>query len=226
MLLCAQHGLCAVGMVGKQCREHSLGELAAIAGEAHVLLLIYGLQLGMETADDVVLEAVGLNLCPVFQLVGGDILDVAGDIEAGVGVGAVGTDGSHQLVVLIGDGELGCLVGEAVDLAVDGGALCLVGLGAVHLEECLNLVEQGLLLGVVLCAEVLGALEHQVLEVVGKAGSLSGVVLATHTHGDVGLYARSLLIYGEVHLQSIVQCVDTALHGVAVDCLVAALAGT
>ena len=177
----------------------------------------------MEATDDVVLEAVGLYLGPVLQLIGGDILDVAGNVEARVGIGAVGTDGCHQLVILVGDRELGGFVRDAVDLAVDSGTLSLIGLGAIHLEECLYLVEQGFLFSIVLCAEALRALEHQVLEIVSQPRSFGRVVLTTHAHRDVGLYARSLLVHGQVHLQSIVEGVDTALHRVAVDCLVATL---
>ena len=223
MFLRAEHGLRAVGVVWEEGIEHRLVHLAAVLGERHVLLLVHRLQFGMEAADDVVLEAVGLNLGPVLHLVAGDVFGVAGHVETGVGVGPVGTDGCHQLVIFVGDGVLGGFVAQAVDDVVDGRALGLVGGLAIDLELLLNLVEQGLFKCVVLGAELLGTFEHQVLEVVGQTGGLGGVVLSAYAHSDVGLDARSLFVDGHVDLQSVVQCVDTSLQRIVGDTLVAVL---
>ena len=177
----------------------------------------------MEAADDAVLESLGLNLGPVFHFVAGDILGVAGYVEAGVGVGAVGADGCHQLVVFIGNGIFRGFVRQAVDGVVDGLAFGFVGSLAIDLESLFDLVEQGLFSFVVHGAEVVGALEHQVFEVVGQTGGFGGVVLAAHAYGNVSLDARFVLVDGHVHFQAVVQRVDTRLERVVGNCLVAVL---
>ena len=106
MLLCTQNGLCSVGVVGEKHAVDLFQHLAGVIGQGHVLLLIYGLQLGVESAYGGVLETVCLNLCPVFNLVAGDVLGIAGYIVAGVGICSVGSDGRHQLVVFVGDADL------------------------------------------------------------------------------------------------------------------------
>ena len=68
----------------------------------------------METADDTVPEAICLNPCPIVNLVAGDVFGVASHVETGVSVGAVGTDGGHEFVVFIGDGQFGSFVRKAV----------------------------------------------------------------------------------------------------------------
>ena len=180
----------------------------------------------METADDAVLEAFCLYLRPVLDLVAGDVLGVAGHVEAGVGVCPAGADGGHQLVVFIGDGIFGRFVRDAVDAGIDGLAFEAVRGLAVDFKLLLDLVEQGFLYFVVLRAEMAGAFEHQVLEVVCQSGGLGRVVLSTYAHGDVGLYARCLFVDGHVDLQPVVQRVDAGLQWVVVDCLVAVLRGT
>ena len=225
VLLRAQHRLRTVGVMGEEGGQHGLVHLARVARQRHVLLFVHRLQFRMEAADDTVPEAFGLNLGPLLYLVGGDVLGVAGDVEAGVGVGAVGADGGHQLVVFVGDGILGSLVGQAVYHMVDGLALGFVGGLAIDLELLFNLVQQRFLGLVVLRAEVRGALEHQVFEVVGQAGGFGGVVLAAHAYGDVGLDARFVLVDTHVDLQAVVQGVDTCLQRVIGHGLVLILRG-
>ena len=105
VFLSAEHGLSAVRMSGENCTEHSLRQFAVVLSERHVLFLIDGFKLGVESADDGVLESVSLNAGPVVKLVRGDILDIACHVLTGVSVGACRTDGVHELVVFVGDGE-------------------------------------------------------------------------------------------------------------------------
>ena len=180
----------------------------------------------METTYHVVLETVGLYLCPVVQLVRGDILHIARHIVASICISAGGADGSHQFVVLVGDCQFGCFVRDAVYLMIDCCALCLVGLGAVNLKQCLNLVQHRLFLGIVLRTKTFRALEHKVLEVMRQTRCLGRVVLAAHTNRDVGLDARRFLVDSQIDFQTVVQRVDTALHGIAFHCLVASFFAT
>ena len=214
VLLAAQGGLVAVGVMGEEGGKHGVVHLAVVLGEAHVLLLVDGLQLGVEQAQHQVLEAVGLNLAPSLQLVVGDVLDIHGVVVAGEGVGAGRADGGHGLVVLVGDGNLRGLVAQAVNLVIDGGASGGVVEHAVGLKQVFNLLDEHLLLLPVGGAEALGTLEHHVLQVVGEAGGLVRVVARAGTNGDVGLNLRSIFVNAHEHLQTIVQRILTHIQRV------------
>ena len=224
MLLAAQGGLLAVRVVREEGLVDGLPQLAAVLREGHVLLLVDGLQLRVEAPYHAVAEAVGLDAGPVVDLVGGDVLGIDGLVGGGPGIGAVGADHGHQLVIFVGDGEFGGLVAHRVDPVVDGLAFRLVRGSAVLLEQLLDLVEHRLLRGIVHGTELLRALEHQVLEIVREARSLGGVVLAAHLHGHVGLDTGLLLVHGHKDFHSVVKGVDLGLERVAFDGF-AALAG-
>ena len=117
----------------------------------------------METADDDIFEAVGLDPRPVLDLVGRDVLGIDRHVVARVGIGARSADGRHQLVVFIGDEQLGGLIGDTVYLMVDSLAFGLIGLGAIYLKKGLDLVEHGFFLFIVHRAKLLGAFKHEVL---------------------------------------------------------------
>ena len=150
---------------------------------------------------------------------------VAGDVVACVGVGAVGADGRHELVVLVGYGQQRCLVAHRVDFVVDGLAGHAVGGVAVLLEELLDAVEHRLFCGVVGGAELFGALEHEVLEIVGEAGGLGGVVLAAYAHGDVCLYAGLVAVDSHEQLEAVREGVGLGVQGVARHRVVGVLVG-
>ena len=221
MLLAAQGGLLAVRVVREEGLVDGLPELAAVLGQGHVLLLVDGLQLRVEAADHAVTEAVSLDAGPVVDLVGGDVLGIDSLVGGGPGVGAVRADDGHQLVILIGDRELGGLVAHRVDAVIDGLAPGLVRRLAVKFEELFDLVEHRLLGFIVHRTEALRALEHQVFEIMGQSGRLGGVVLAAHLHGHVGLDAGLLFVHGHEDLHAVVQGVDFGLERVTGNGLVA-----
>ncbi len=217
VLLCAEHGLCSVGVVGEECREHGLGHLAVVLGEAHVFLLVDGFELGVESAQHGVLEAVGLDACPVFDLVGGYVLDVAGLVVGGVGIRTVGADGGHEFVVLVGNGYERCFIAYGVNLTVDVAAFHRVGGVAVDLKEVFDFVEQGLFGRVILGAESFCTLEHEMLEIVGEAGGFGRVILAADADCDVGLDAGFVLVDAHVNLEAVGQGVDFCAQWIALD---------
>ena len=200
VVLGADNGLGAVRVLRVEHLVYGVEGLLRVRDHGGVLLLINCLELRVETTEDAVHEAVGLYLCPVLYLVGGDFLNVAGDVVGCVGVGALGADDGHQLVVLVGDCNLGGLVADGVDFLVEGFALCGVSEGAVYLEERVYLLQEGLFSLVVLGAETLGALEHHVLQVVGKTGVVCGIVLTAGVHCYACLDAGFVLVYGHVNL--------------------------
>ena len=85
----------AVRMVYEQDGVDGHHGILAVLVEVHVVFLIYGLELGVETPDDHVLETVGLHFRPVLYLVRGDVLGVAGHVVGGESVGTPGTDDCH-----------------------------------------------------------------------------------------------------------------------------------
>ena len=191
---------------------HGSIELATVGCQTDVILLVHGLQLGMETTDDHVLETVTLDLRPVLNLVRGDILRIAGHIVRGVGIRTLCTNGCHQLVVLIGDEVLRSNLTHRVNLMI--GLLTGLGVGQlpISLVTLLNFSEQGGLCLWVVRTKLLRTLEHQVLQVVSQTCGLRWVVLRTCTHSDIRLDPRLLLIHREIHLQPIIQGIYPRLH--------------
>ena len=227
VLLRADGGLSAVGMRGEKLGEQSLVLFVAVAGKANVVLLIDSLQLGVEAANHHILEAVGLHLCPVLNLVRGNVLHIASHVIRGESIRALTANGGHQFVVLIGNEVLGRELRDAVYLVVLLLTCCLVGYGAIFFVALLNLIQQGSLSLGVCSAKLLCTLEHEVLQVVCQTSCLGRVVLRTCTHSDVSLNARLLFVNREIDLQTVVEGIDARLHGVAVHTFVvtAAIAG-
>ena len=94
---------------------------------------------------------------------------------------------------------------------------------AVHLEQCLDLIQKRLLSSIVGCSELLASLEHKVLEVVGESGCLGRVVLTSDLYCNVGLDARGLLVYTHIHLQSVVKGVHLCTQRVVCHSLILVL---
>ncbi len=202
-------------MAGELDGVDSEQSLLGVARESHVILLIDSLELRVESSDHHVLEPVGLDFGPVLDLVGGDVLHVAGHVVGGVGVGALRADERHELVIFIGDGNLRSGIAHGVDEVIDGVPLGLVGLRAVNVIEPLDLVQHGLFGLEVGGAETGRALEHDVLEIVGQSGVVRRVVLSADPHGDIRLNPGNLFVYGHIDFQSVVQGVDFCPHGVS-----------
>ena len=194
MLLLTDGGLGTVWMGRGEKLPEGSKLLGVVASHGDVLLLVYSLQLGMETADHHVLESVALYLSPILYLVVRDVLYIAGHIVGSIGVGALASDARHQLVVLVRDVVLGCQLRNRVDFVISLLALCRVGQLAVALISASDFVEIRLFLGMVCGSELLGSLEHQMLQIVGKTGCFGRVVSGTCLHCDVCLQTRLFLV--------------------------------
>ena len=220
MLLLAESGLCAVWVVRECQLKEFVRHLPAVASKTHIILLVYGLKLGVEATNYSICKSLRLNLRPVLNLIRRDILHVVCFVKRRPGVCAVSSDCLHQLVVLVRYSILRSLLRYAVNLCVDGLALRLIGGCAIDLEQTLNLVEQWLLRLVVLCSKLVGTFEHQMLEVVRQTCSLGWVVLRTYTHRNHSLQAWLLLVHRHINLQSVVEGVDACCSLIALDRLV------
>src|SRR5690606_10450801 len=109
-----------------------------------------------------------------------------------------GAHGVVELVDRVGNSVLGRFLGDPVDLCVDFGARGRVGLGEVLFIQRGDLVEIGFFCSVVDGAQSLGALEQQMLEIVGEAGSIRGIVAAAGLDGDLGIETRFFVVLGQV----------------------------
>ena len=179
-----------------------------------VFLFVDGLQFGLEEAKDRLVEAFGLDFCPLLQTIGGEVDLVNRFLQPGVGVEAFFAHGGVEAVEFAGNGVAGSELVFCVDFRVDLGALFRVGLDKVLFVERLDAVEVLLFLFVVQGAELVRALEEHVFHIVGHAGGLLGIVLAAGADGDFGVEARFLVVFGQVDGQAIVELVDVSLHGI------------
>ena len=166
----------------------------------------------MESTDNHILETVTLDLRPVLNLIAGDILRIACHIVRGIGIRALGTNGSHQLVVLIGDEVLGSELTHGVNLMISLSACLRVCESAIGLITQFDLCQKRSLRLSIVSTELFGALKHQVLQVMSQSCCLCGVILRTCTYSDIRLNPRLLVIHREIHLQPIVQGIYPRLH--------------
>ncbi len=104
MFLRSQHRLRSIRVIREQGGHNLLIHLAVILRQGHILLLIHRFQFGVETANHIMLETVGLYLGPVFHLIGRNILHIHRHIITGIGICTVCPDSRHQFVVLIRNG--------------------------------------------------------------------------------------------------------------------------
>ena len=225
VLLGADDGLGPVRVMGEEDGINGDHRFFRIIGQPLVVFFVDSFQLGVETADDHVLEAVGLDLGPVLDLVGRDVFLVAGYIAGREGIGPFGSDQGHHLVIFIGDGQFRGFVTDGVDPVVGGGAFGRVRLGPVNIIQGLDLVQHGLFCRVVGRSDEFGTFEHDVLKVVGETGVVGRIVLAAGTDGNVGLDTRGLLVDGHVHFQAVVQGVDLGVERIAGNRFIAVAGG-
>ena len=100
-----------------------------------------------------------------------------------------------------------------------------IGQLTISLIALLNLIQQRSLSSSVVRTKLLGALKHQVLQVVSQACCLCRIVLTTGTHSYIGLNTWFLRIDGEIYSQSVVKGVDTCLHHIPLNGFILILLG-
>lgn len=102
VFLRAEYGLFAVGVVRIEHFADRGVNLTVVVRQGHVFLLVDRFELGVESADHDVLEAVGLDPGPVLDLVRRNVFDIDRPVHRGVGVGFQSTDRRHQLSYSLG----------------------------------------------------------------------------------------------------------------------------
>ena len=217
MFLCADSGLCAVGVGGTEHAAHALPQLALVLSDADVVFFIDGLEFGVEATDDHILETITLDFRPVLDFVRRDVLGVARHIVRRIGVGAIGTDGRHELVVLVRNEILGSELRDGVDFVVLLATKFRIADEAILLIAAFDVGQQRGFSIRIDGSETLCAFKHQVFQIVGETRRLCRIVLRTCTYGDISLYARFLGVHGKIYFQSVVEGIDAGLHQVALD---------
>ncbi len=102
---------------------------------------------------------------------------------------------------------------------IDAGSGCGVSRVAVGLEKLFYFVEQRIFRSIILGAELLRTLKHQMLEIVGEARSLCWVILSADADGDVSLDSWCILIDGHEYLQAVREGIHLRVQRVIWDSL-------
>ena len=212
-----------VGVSGCHHTEYGVRQLVPVTVQVLVVLLVYSLQLGMETAQHNILETVRLNLCPILQLIAGDILHIYRLVVTGKGITAVTADVSHQLVVFVGNEVCAGLVTDAVYLVIDSLALFGVGRCTIYLIEVRNLIQQHLLLFIVDGTQIGTALEHHVLQIVSQTRCLSWLMFTAGMHSDICLNTGLFLVYCQINFQPVFQRIHLGIQRVILYSLIVIL---
>ena len=127
MLLSTDGGLQTIRMIREEQLQKARQHFTHVGCQTDIIFLVHSLELGMETTNHHILETVALNLRPILNLIRGYILGIAGHIIRGISIRTLCTDGSHQLVILIGDEVLGSHLRHRVNLVI--GLFAALGIG-------------------------------------------------------------------------------------------------
>ena len=119
----------------------------------------------METTDYIVFKAVRLDFSPVVDLIGRNIFRIDSHIKSRISIGAIGSDSSHQLIVLIGNSIFGRFIRNTVDLMIDFFPFGLIGSLPVNFKQLFDLIEQRLFHFIILSTKLLCPLKHQMFKV-------------------------------------------------------------
>ena len=175
---------------GKKLLDHAADRVGVYA---HAPLLHHHVALLVELARHRIRDAVALHVGPELQTVGGHAPEVLSRVEAGLSVQPARSVGLRNLCELVGNHVLlGILLSgdeRLVQLLQLRGVLAhpLAIFGVVRGVSRLHLCQRDLLRWVIRGADVLGALERQVLEHVCQSRLAARVVGVARVHdGEVG----------------------------------------
>ena len=137
-----------------------------------------------------------------------------------MGVEPRGAHGAVDLVELARDGILSRQLALRLDQGID--VLALLGIDGVPVlfVERRDAVEMDLLRRRIECAQLVGALEQHVLEVMGHTGRRRRIVLGAGAHNDLGVESGLFGVGREEHAQAVVEPVVVDGHGVVLRRLV------
>ena len=182
------------------------------AGDALAFTADWKFKLGVEEPEDGVGEAFGLDLRPVLEAIGGQIDLVDGLLVPGMGVDPLSAHVAVGAVHFVRDCKRSRLLGNGVYLGIDFLSSGLVGLLGPLFVQIGDLIQQRLFLFGVDGSEARGALEQEVLQVMGESRVGGGVVLASRPRYYLGVEARFLAVRADVYGQPVFQAIHVYLH--------------
>ena len=175
--VCGADDRVGVGRSGKGVLLKFLGSRAKHVVGIHVLLLIYRLQFALKESEHGIAQAVGIELAPLRKVLRREIVVKDRLVERGIGVESGAAIARDEVVEFVGNGIVGGLDGEFVDVALYGQALGVVLSAGQQVVLRGDAVEPGPFGCEVGGANLLCALEEQVLEEVAEA-ELGGALAA------------------------------------------------
>ena len=220
VFLCPENSLRSIRMIREKSGQNSFIHFTAITGKRHILFFIHSLKLRMETTDYIVFETVCLYLGPVVNLVGRDIFHIDRLVKTGIRICSGCTDSRHQFIIFVWNCQLRSLIGNTVDLMINSLAFCLIGSLTIHFKKLFDLIEHRFFLFVILRAELLSPFKHQVFKIMCQTSRFGGIVFTSHANGNIRLNTRGLFIHSHIHLQAVIQSIDTGFQRIVRDRLV------
>ena len=141
-----------------------------------------------------ILETIAFYSQPFLQTARRNVIDIAGQVTIGEGIGALSAKRCDHLVIFIWDGPFRCLIGDRIYLFVDSFLFCLIRFEPSPFEKVRKCIQVWFLHGIVDRTKVRSAFEKHMLQIVCEAGGLRRIELRTGLDSDGGLDARSILI--------------------------------
>ena len=178
--------------------EDFLLHIAEAVGRT-VLLFVDVLQLALEASEHGLHQALGVQPAPLLHKLRQEGVVVVGHVVTGAGVEPAAAIFRDETAVLVGNGVVGSLQTQLVDMLLDTLALSLdLGLREqVVLRR--DAVEPRLFLLVVDGAYTVGALEHDMLEIMGDARVRAVLGPRLHDDGTEDLRLRVVLVEPDGH---------------------------
>ena len=216
-VLRAADDLVGIGIAAAELLDH-LEErgLYRVVGSA-VLLFVNGLKFALEQAEHRIDHAVAVQFGPLLDVLGGEGIVVISIIVRCTGVEAGAAEAGDQARELVGDGEVGGFLAQAVNLFLDSLAVVVVGEGGeTVIAEC-DGVQPDLLGLVIHGAELFRALEEQMLEIMGEARVRTVLCACSDYDRSVDYRLGSVLVEPDLHavrefelfdFQGIVLCIE------------------
>src|SRR5574344_77002 len=199
-------------MVWKQTRLQRIEFLVCVIRKRYVLLLIDSFQFCVEPTYYAILKTVSLNLCPIVNFIGGYVFRKTCNIVVRVCVTSCRTYGSHKFIIFVRNIIVRSHLRQTVYLVIYGTALYRISNMAVLFETVCYGVKQWSLFYRICYSVMSCSLKHKMFKVMCKTCRLRRIVLSTDAYCYICLNARFFFVYGQIYLQSVVECVNTCVH--------------
>ena len=201
----------AVRVLAEGFLEHVFLEGVDGTVAVHVLLLIHGFQLALEQTEHGVAEALHIHVHPFGELVRREDVEVHGLVIGSAGIQALAAHLGEDDIHLVRNGVVGRSQRQFVDLVLDGFAFGGIGGLVQTVVHHADAVQIHLFLLPVDGADAVGALEHDMLEIMGHTCSVGGVVLAARMDVDGAVDLGLVVMLAQYDFQAVVEVIGLGL---------------